>query len=61
MRLVHAKDGIEQDTVVAIEHDITDDEAGFFGKTGGRNGGETLKCANHASIVGNRPATRRGC
>ena len=42
---------------MAAEHDITADEADLFDKTGGRDGG-ILKCADHASIMGNRPATQ---
>ena len=50
---VHANEGLELDIVVLAEHDIADDDTGLFHKTGGRDGGfETLKWADHASIVG---------
>ena len=53
MRWVHANDGMELDTAVLAEHDIADGDPGLFDKTGGRHGGfETLKCADHASTVG---------
>jgi len=44
---------MELDTAVLAEHDIADDDPGLFDKTGARHGGfETLKCADHASTVG---------
>jgi hypothetical protein len=44
---------MELDTVVLAETGIADDDAGLFDKPGCRNDGfETLKCADHASIVG---------
>jgi len=53
MRWVHANDGMELEAAVLAEHDVTNHPAGFFDNAGLRNGGfETLKCADHASTVG---------
>jgi len=49
---------MELDTVVPAKQGIVDDDAGLFHKTGhGKGGFETVKCADHASIVGESPAT----
>ena len=49
---VPTNDGMEPDAAVFAEHDITDDNAGLFDKTGDRNGGfDTLKCADHAPTL----------
>jgi hypothetical protein len=58
---VHANEGMEIDNVVLAEHGITDDDAGLFDKTGGRNGGfETSKWADHASILGESACDLQG-
>jgi hypothetical protein len=50
---VPANDSMEPNAAVLAKHDIADDDAGLFDKTGDRNGGfETSKWADHASIVG---------
>jgi hypothetical protein len=60
---VPANDGMEPDAAMLAEHDIADDDAGLFDKTGGRNGGfDTLKCADHAAHCrGIAPRPARGC
>ena len=53
MRWVLANDGMELEAAVLAEHDVTNHHAGCFDNAGLRNGGfETLKCADHASTVG---------
>ena len=47
---VPANDSMEPDATVFAQHDITNDDAGFFDKAGCRDGWlDTLKCADHAS------------
>ena len=61
MRWDPANDAMELDAVVLEETDIADDDAGLFDKTGGRNGGfGTLKCADHASTVGESARDLKG-
>jgi len=57
---VPANDGMKPDAAVLAQHDIADDHAGLFDKTGRGNGGfDSLKCADHAAHcrgIGPRPA-----
>ena len=57
---VPANDGMEPDTAMFAQHDVADDNAGLFDKTGRGNGGfDSLKCADHEAHcrgIGLRPA-----
>ena len=61
IRWVHANDGMELDTAVLAEHEIADDDAGLFDKTGRGNGGfDALircgSCVHDNRGIGPRPA-----